>query len=104
VTSRCRWMSWLRRDMQPVLAASSRVTFVENEVDDLQHGGEPARELRTSRSLISQPDSDSVRFARTMRWATVASEIKKALAISSVVRPQTMRSANAVRASRDRSG
>src|SRR2546421_406572 len=39
-----------------------------------------------------------------MRWAMVASGCRKARAISSVVRPQIIRSASAARASRDRFG
>jgi hypothetical protein len=39
-----------------------------------------------------------------MRWAMVVSGTRKARAISLVVRPQIMRSANAVRASRASSG
>jgi hypothetical protein len=39
-----------------------------------------------------------------MRWAIVASGSRNALAISSVVKPQIIRSAKVARASRDRSG
>ena len=45
-----------------------------------------------------------MRLARTMRWAMVASGCRKARAISSVVRPQIILSARAVRASRDNRG
>ena len=40
---------------QPVLAARRGVAFVENEVDDLQHRGEPLGELLAARGLIGQP-------------------------------------------------
>ena len=48
--------------------------------------------------------SASVRLARTMRWATVASETRNARAISSVVRPPSRRSVSATRASVERTG
>ena len=43
--------------------------------------------------------SDSVRLARTMRWAIVGSGTRKARAISAVVRPPSRRSVSATRAS-----
>jgi hypothetical protein len=43
-------------------------------------------------------------LARTMRWATVGGPVRKALAISSVVRPQTSRSVIATCASGGRAG
>ena len=48
--------------------------------------------------------SASVRLARTMRWATVASGTRKARAISSVVNPPSSRSVRATRASDERMG
>ena len=40
---------------QPVLAARRGVAFVEDEVDDLQHRGEPLRQFFALRRLIGQP-------------------------------------------------
>ena len=48
--------------------------------------------------------SASVRLARTMRCATVASETRKARAISAVVRPPSSRSVSAIRASVESTG
>ena len=48
--------------------------------------------------------SRSVRLARTMRWATVASAVRNARAISRVVRPPSVRSVSATRASRASAG
>ena len=45
-----------------------------------------------------------LRLARVMRWATVASEVRKARAISPVVRPTTARSVSATCASRPSAG
>jgi len=59
------------------------VAFVENEVDDLQHGSEPLREFLAARGFVNQaPIPKSVRLARTRRWAIVASGCRKARAIS----------------------
>jgi len=101
-----------RRDLIPsgkvlerrALAGRRGVAFIEDEVDDLKHRGEPLRELLAAWGLVGQPDSESVRFARTMRCAIVAVGSRKALAISSVVSQQIIRSARAARASRDRHG
>src|SRR5439155_1190608 len=43
-------------------------------------------------------------LARTMRWATVDGAVRKARAISSVVRPQTSRNVSAIGASGGRAG
>jgi len=43
-------------------------------------------------------------LARTMRWATVEAPVRKARAISSVVRPQTSRNVRAICASGGRAG
>src|SRR2546430_11990962 len=43
-------------------------------------------------------------LARTMRWATVDGAVRKARAISSVVRPQTSRNVSAICASGGRAG
>ena len=43
-------------------------------------------------------------LARTMRWASVDGAVRKARAISSVVKPQTSRSVSATRASGARAG
>ena len=40
---------------KPVVAARRGVAFVEDEVDDLQHRGEPLRELLAARGLVGQP-------------------------------------------------
>ncbi len=40
---------------QPVLAACRSVAFVEYQVDDFQHRGEPLGEALTVRRLIGQP-------------------------------------------------
>ena len=48
--------------------------------------------------------SARVRLARTMRWATVGSVMRKARAISSVVRPPSSRSVSATRASVEQNG
>src|SRR5438034_972141 len=48
--------------------------------------------------------SRSLTLARTMRWATVDGAVRKARAISSVVRPQTSRNVSAICASGGRAG
>src|ERR1044071_9212693 len=48
--------------------------------------------------------SESVRLARTMRWAMVGSGRRKARAISAVVKPPSRRSVSATRASVERTG
>src|SRR5438093_2247827 len=50
------------------------------------------------------PASASVRLARTIRWATVASGTRNARAISAVVRPPNRRSVSATRASVESTG
>ena len=42
------------------------------------------------------PETVICPFARLIRWAIVASETRKALAISAVVRPPTARSVSAI--------
>src|SRR3989454_6714475 len=65
--------------------------------------------IRTASSLLSgmrygMCASTIFLFARTMRCATVASEMRNALAISEVVKPTTARSVSATRASCDSAG
>ena len=71
----------------PVVARGRGVALVEDEVDDLEHRRQTLGALGPTRHLEGNPASASVRFARTMRWATVGSGTRKARAISSVVRP-----------------
>ena len=48
-----RFLAELRA--QQILAARRRVALVEDEIDDLQHRGEPLREFLAARRLIGQP-------------------------------------------------
>ena len=48
-----RFMAELRT--QPMLAARRGIAFVEDEIDDFEHGGEPFRQLFAARRLVGQP-------------------------------------------------
>ena len=89
----------------PVVAGGRRVALVEDQVDDLEHRRRGARRAR-SRAGTSNGTraSASVRLARTMRCAMVASGTRKARAISLVVRPPSRRSVSATRASVESTG
>ncbi len=87
----------------PVVPTGGRIPFVEDEVHDLQHRGEPTSELDPDGTSNGTLASARVRFARTMRCATVDSGTRKARAISSsTVRPP--RSVRATRASAESTG
>jgi hypothetical protein len=93
-----------QRGPHPVVARRGRIALVEDEVDDLEHRGQPRGELGPRGISKGTPASARVRFALTMRWATVASLTRKARASSAVVRPPSRRSVSATRASVDSSG
>ena len=40
---------------QPFVAAGGRVAFVEDEIDDLQHRGEPLRKFLAARGFVGEP-------------------------------------------------
>ena len=89
----------------PIVAGGRRVALVEDQVDRLEHrrrGARRARRAREPRTARAPPTS--VRLARTIRCATVASETRNARAISLVVRPPSRRSVSATRASVESTG
>ena len=84
----------------PVLAGGGRVALVEDEVDHLQHRGEPLRQLR-ARAAPRTARASRPACAWRARCAAPPSApgTRKARAISSVVRPPSSRSVSATRAS-----
>ena len=58
---------------QPVLARGGRVALVEDQVDDLEHGVQPRRPVRSLGTSKGTPASAIVFLARTMRCAMVGS-------------------------------
>ena len=93
-----------RAFLVPEPTVAQRIVRAKRTLSESGLGYEPLRQCLAARRLVGEPDPDSVRLARTMRWEMVASGTRKARAISDVVKPQIMRSASAARASRDRSG
>ena len=93
-----------QRRSHPVVAGGRRVALVEDEVDDLEHRGQPRGSSSPRGTSNGTRASARVRLARTIRWATVGSGTRKARAISSVVSPPSRRSVSATRASVDSTG
>ena len=89
----------------PVVARGRRVALVEDEVDrpPAPTTGGPRGSAPRGTSNGTRA-SASVRLARTIRWAIVASGTRKARAISSVVRPPSSRRVSATRASVESTG
>ncbi len=70
----------------------------------MQHGGQALRQFGGRWHLIRDARVRIFVLARTMRWASVGGVVRKAAAISSVVRPQISRKVSATRASGARAG
>ena len=70
------------------VARRRRVAFVEDQVDDAQHASQPLGELGARPAPRTGMRASRIfALARTMRCASVAGGVRKARAISSVVRP-----------------
>ena len=93
-----------QRRPHPVVAGGRRVALVEDQVDDLEHRRQARRAARRRAAPRTAPASASVRLARTIRCATVASGTRNARAISGVVSPPSSRSVSATRASVESTG
>ena len=57
----------------PVLPVGGRIALVEDEVDHLEHGAEPAARSSPAGTSKGTPALAIVFLARTMRWAMVGS-------------------------------
>ena len=89
----------------PAVAGGRGVPLGEDQVHDPEHARRAARSTRSDRAPRTEPaPRESVFFARTMRCCMVATGTRNMRAISSVLRPPTMRSVSATCASRERTG
>ena len=88
-----------------IVAARRRVALGEHEVDDGEHGIESIGELGARRARDTEFRASRIfPVARTSRCAIVGTGTRNARAISSVVRPQIVRSVSATCASRASAG
>ena len=79
--------------------AAAAVALVEDQVDDCEQPRQPLGQQMVGGTRNGMPAARIFRFARTSRCAIVASGTRNARAISSVVRPPSVRSVNATWAS-----
>ena len=86
------------------VAAGGQISLVEYEIDDRLHRRAPLRQRVLRWYLVRNARVLILRFARTNRCASVVSGKRNERAISSVVRPPSVRSVSATCASRFSAG
>ena len=79
-----------------LVAFGRGVALVEDEVDDGEHGSEPARQLRVVGTRYGILASRIFCLARTSRFAIVASGTRNARAMYGVSSPPSRRSVSAI--------